>query len=247
MKASSLKLEKTHDFIPSGEDAKLLAVFVHGIASDSSTFNKTLEYLESDPSLEDVRFVTFDLLGSGKSYSSDDLNYNYEEQILALENSINELPNNIPLVLIGHSMGSLIAAKYAKEIKREIKRLVLVSPPIYTVKDLENPAMSAAIKVFEKAVSVKIPNILKEKSFTKSMENIVLNKDNYKDISGLSIPTTIIFGELDQFIASYNFPSLAKNEPCCFTIIKTIGKHGMSHDKYYKIKDILEEELNEDL
>ena len=71
-----LTLKKTHDFCKS-DDPVLTVVMIHGIASDSSTYNHALEYLEGTTSLKNVRFVTFDLLGSGQSLKSDKLNYDY--------------------------------------------------------------------------------------------------------------------------------------------------------------------------
>ena len=241
-----LELKKTHDLCVSGKP-KLAVVFIHGIASDSSTFTNALKYLEGTTSLKDVRFVTFDLLGSGKSYASDKLNYNYKEQIEALHNSIEKLKLDTPLVLVGHSMGTFIVTRYADTYKKSCKRLILVSAPVYTEKDLESPAFAAAIKIFEDAVSVKNRKILKEKAFQNSMKNIVMNKGNYKRLSEITTKTTIIFGLADQFIAAFNMPKLLKSNTKYLSAIQTPGRHGVSHDKYSKILNVLEEVLNENL
>ena len=62
-----LTLKKTHDYCKV-KPARLTVIFIHGIASDSSAFYNALRYLEGTKSLDSVRFVTFDLLGAGKSY-----------------------------------------------------------------------------------------------------------------------------------------------------------------------------------
>ena len=67
-----LSLKKTHDFCGS-KVPRLTVVMIHGIASDSSTYHKALAYLEGTVSLREVRFVTFDLLGSGASPKNDKL------------------------------------------------------------------------------------------------------------------------------------------------------------------------------
>ena len=243
-KINNLKLAKTHDYCASGE-AKLAAIFLHGIASDSSTFGKALEYLEKSKKMEDVRFITLDLLGSGKSYKSDELNYDYKDQLTALHNSIQELGLNIPLVLVGHSMGTLIATRYATKYKDSVRELILISPPIYTEEDLENPAFKAGMKVFREAVSVKNRKILGEKSFNNSMEKIVNNKKNYATLASLEIPAVLIYGAQDQFIGSYNIPKLSKENPDRFTAIKTEGRHGVSRDKYTELLKVLEGVLSE--
>ena len=228
-----LVLKKTHDF-SAVKDPKLAVIFIHGIASDSSTFKNALRYLEGTRSLKEVRFVTFDLLGSGKSPKSAKLNYDYKDQLEALHNAISKLKLRVPLILVGHSLGTFIVTRYADTYKKSVKKLILVSPPVYTLEDLENPAFEAGIKVFKDAVSLKNRKILKEKAFINSMEKIVLDKRNYKVLSEIKTPTVLIYGKLDQFISSYNIPKILKTNPKYLSAIKTEGRHGVSHDKYSK-------------
>lgn len=241
---NDLKLVKAHDYCASRE-AKLAAIFIHGIASDSSTFDKALDYLEKSEKMKEVRFIAFDLLGSGKSYKDGELNYDYKDQLTALHNSIQSLELNVPMILVGHSMGTLIATRYATKYKNSVRELILISPPIYTEEDLENPAFKAGMKVFREAVSVKNHKILGEKSFNSSMEKIVNNKKNYATLTSLETPAVLIYGVQDQFIGSYNIPKLLKENPGRFTTIKTEGRHGVSRDKYTELFKVLEGALSE--
>lgn len=237
-----LILTKTHDTCASDEP-RVCAVMIHGIASDSTTYNSALEYLEKEEKLKDVRFVTFDLLGSGKSLKDDKLEYNYAEQIEALHNAILDLKlGDTSLVLVGHSLGTFIVTRYTSKYPKEVSRLVLISPPIYTERDFENPAFAVGIETFKKAVSVKKPEILQEKSFINSMEKIVLDKRNYEVLAGLTTPTTLIFGNEDQLIASYNIPGLCRKNHNIKAML-TLGRHGVSRDKYTRLPKILDEVL----
>ena len=236
-------LAKTHDFSES-DSPKLAVIFIHGIASDSSTFKNALKYLEGTRSLKDVRFIAFDLLGSGKSPKSDKFNYDYNDQIEALHNAILKLKLDIPLVLVGHSLGTFIVTKYADTYKKAVEKLILISPPIYTEEDLKDSAFETGLKVFKDAVGLKNRKILKEKAFNNSMEKIVLNRRNYKTLAELKTPTILIYGVLDQFISSYNIPRILKDNPKYLCAIKTEGRHGVSRDKYSKMVGILEEVLN---
>ena len=238
-----LELEKTHDAVASGE-AKLTVIMIHGIASDSVTYSEALKYLEKLPSLRDVRFVTFDLLGSGKSIKDDRLEYDYNEQLEALNNSINQLGIKTPLVLVGHSLGTFIVTRYASKHKGKVDKLILISPPIYTVEDLDNPAFAAGMKMFRDAVGLKNKKILEDKAFNNSIDKIVLNRSNYKTLAELKVPTTLIYGIRDQIIAPYNIPRILKDNPDYLTAIHTPGRHGVSEDKYHKLEKVLEDMLN---
>ena len=235
-----LTLAKTNDYCK-GDTPVLTVVMIHGIASDSSTYNKALEFLKKQDDLMGVRFVTFDLLGAGKSEKSDALEYTYDEQLSALRNAIDELKIKTPLVLMGHSLGTFIVTRYASIYPDEVDKLVLISPPIYTTEDFENPAFKLGIDGFRKAVSLKDPEILKKKSFNNSMENIVLDQGNYDVLAGLAIPTVLIYGTEDQLIASYNVPKILK-ENKSISAIKTSGRHGITEDKYKEVYKILAEE-----
>ena len=239
-----LELKKTHDFV-AVKEPRLAVVFIHGIASDSSTFTNALKYLEGTRSLRDIRFVTFDLLGSGKSYKSDSLNYDYKDQLEALHNSILKLKLKTPLVLVGHSLGTLIVTRYANTYKKSVKQLILLSPPVYTEEDLESTAFRAGMELFRNAVALRSRKYLKEKSFDAMMNKIVANKKNYKNLVELKTPAVLIYGDADKFIAPRNIRKVVKENPKYLQAIKTIGRHSVSRDKYGKMVGILEKVLNE--
>lgn len=238
-----LYLEKTYDYSAS-DTPKLTVVLIHGIASDSSIFTDFLKYLSGIDSLKSVRFVTFDLLGSGKSLKNDDLNYDYDDQLTALNNSIRQLNSEGPIVLVGHSLGTFITTRFAGKHEDLVKHLILISPPIYTILDLENPAFKVALETFKNVIGAKSPEVLKEKSFNNSMEKIVLDKNNYQTLAKIKVPTELIYGEGDQLIASYNMPRILKDNPEYIKATKTDGRHGVTPDKYPRIVEILEEILN---
>lgn len=236
-----LSLTKTHDFCAVKEPV-LTVVMIHGIASDSSTFKRAIQYLEGTTSLKKVRFVTFDLLGWGESLKDDTrLEYNYSEQLEALHNSIKKLKVSTPLVLVGHSMGAFVVTRYANTYKKSVRELILISPPVYTEENLADPVFEKAIKLFEDAVGAKNPAVLKEKVFQNSMRKIVMNKYNYKNLVNLKTPTVMIYGNLDKFVAAFNYPGLVAENPKYLSVIRTEGAHGVSRDKYSKMVGILEE------
>ena len=241
-----LVLANTYDVCRSGKP-KLCVVMIHGIASDSTTYNAAHEYFEAEEQLKDIRFVKMDLLGAGLSIKDDSLNYDYDEQITALHNAIIELKSDVPLVLIGHSLGTFIVTRYASIYKNEVSRLILISPPVYTEEDYKNPLFVLGLEAFKKTIAARSADILKEKAFINSMDNIVMDHNNYNVLKNIKVPTVIIYGKEDKLIAPHNIPALLKENPN-ITAIKTAGRHGVSRDKYKKIPALLKEvEANEAL
>ncbi|MBR3115975.1 alpha/beta hydrolase [Candidatus Saccharibacteria bacterium] len=236
---SKLILANTYDVCKSG-NPKLCVVMIHGIASDSTTYNAAHEYFEAEEQLSDVRFVKMDLLGSGLSMKDDSLKYDYDEQITALHNAILELKSEVPLVLVGHSLGTFIVTRYASIYPDEVAKLILISPPVYTREDYDNPLFKLGLEAFKKSIEMRSADVLKEKAFIKSMENIVMDRQNYDVLANIKTPTVIIYGKEDKLIAPNNIPGLLKKNPN-ISVIKTPGRHGVSRDKFTKIPAILKE------
>ena len=239
-----LVLTNTYDVCRSGEP-KVCVVMIHGIASDSTTYNEAHEYFEAEEQLRDVRFVKLDLLGSGLSLKDDSLKYDYDEQITALHNAILELHSDVPLVLVGHSLGTFIVTRYASIYPKEVTKLILISPPVYTREDYDNPLFKLGMEAFKKSIELRSADVLKEKAFIKSMENIVMDRQNYDVLARTKTPTVIIYGKDDKLIAPNNIPGLLKKNPN-ISAIKTNGKHGVSRDKYTKIPAILKEVMRDE-
>ena len=238
-----LTLKKTHDHCVS-DNPELTVIMIHGLAANSSDYNTALQYLEGTTSLKNIRFVTYDLLGSGESPKSNKFNYDYEDQLTALHNSIEKLNLTTPLVLVGHSMGTLIVTRYAATYKKSVKALILLSPPIYTKADIESPDFSIAMQMFDKIIAKKYPGVTATKCYQNSVKYIVSNKTNYRVLKDIKTPAFLIWGDEDAVIASFNIPTILKENPKYLTAIKTAGKHGISRDKYNKLVPILEKVLN---
>ena len=234
-------LAKTHDFC-ADEKPKLTVVMAHGIAADSRDYAGALDYLENIETLRCVRFVTFDLLGAGKSLNDDSLNYDCAEQLEALNNSIKELNVETPLVMAGHSMGALIAVRYASICER-MDSLILLSPPIYKRENLSDPTMQAAMADFKQKLAKENPAMGKSKAFNNEVDLIVLNPDNYEFFVKTKVPTTIIYGKYDKVMGAFNLPELlTRNGNIC--AIKVESGHHITQDKYVEVGRILEKILH---
>lgn len=241
-------------------------VFLHGIAATSATWKGTTQQFSKDPSLKNVRLITLDLLGFGKSLRPDWLNYNYEDFDRALDRTFKKLHIKSPLILVGHSMGGLIAAHYAAEFSytANLIGLILVSPPVLMSNDLaklpdkiyaqsygalnklakEEPAVEVIGKFVQRYSSFR-SDYLTTAAFGKSMDAVILNRQNYHTFTKIKLPTLIIHGRFDPLVMRSNLKRVAERNRHV-RYVGVLGHHDISANKRTKIlteiKRLLKEE-----
>ena len=239
---------------------EITVVFLHGIAASSSTWREVLPTLTHDKDLAKVRFIALDLIGFGKSEKPDWYGYDYASYRKTITKTLKKLNIRTPIILCGHSMGCLIAADYAENGDRFIDRLILASPPIIRanevsgVKDqiylklygeLNNHTDAKAIGViagFVDALSSFEKRSLNTIAFRKTMDNIILNKENYALFANLKIPMEVIHGRLDPLVIGANLKKLSERNSY-FHLTETFGGHDMVGAKAKKIDKIFKETM----
>lgn len=197
-----------------------VVVLIHGIASSSVTFEKLVPMLVGSH-----RVISIDLLGFGESPSPEDATYTLEEHVGALERTIDSLALREKFVLVGHSMGSLIASRYAALHGRRLSKVVLVSPPVYVAPEAigdrrDRTAMGLYLKAYEYLRSNKgftirnaamlakvspIKNVLEVSernwtAFVLSLENLIESQTTISDLAAVRVPIEVIYGTLDPFL-----------------------------------------------
>lgn len=235
---------------------ELTVIFLHGIAADSNTWRITCREIGQDKSLQKVRLVALDLLGFGRSLHASWLDYDYYDYVMALNRTIKHLKISGPIIIVGHSMGALIAAHYATDQYASVQplRLILVSPPVLLAAELAHlpdkiytktygslhriakdvPAAETLAHFIQRFSSFR-SNYLKAPSFQKSMDNIILNRDNYKTFTSLKVPTLLLHGHFDPLVLGANLRRVAKHNPRYVKYQSVIGHHDVSAGKRVKI------------
>ncbi|MGV8876446.1 MAG: alpha/beta fold hydrolase [Rhodoglobus sp.] len=196
-------------------------VFVHGIASSAATFAQVI------PQLSDrYRCIAFDLLGFGSSPSPADSNFTIEDHVAAINSTIHSLKLTAPFILVGHSLGSLLAVRYTAMHPSRVSRLVMVSPPIYVPPEqIGDPLVRARVgaylrayeflrtnKEFTMATVVNLRRLFQLddildvsetnwRAFGLSLKNCIETQTTVSDIAAVRVPIDVVYGALDQFIA----------------------------------------------
>lgn len=209
----------------------LTVVLLHGIAATSDTWRKLYKDVLRDPELENVRFIALDLLGFGKSPKADWLDYDYDDYARALNETFRRLKLNTPVILMGHSMGALIIANYIAERRSPVfvRAAILVSPPLLMASEMARlpdrvymntyaslqhlakdvPAVDVIARIAERFSNFE-KHYLKTQAFARSMENIILNHENYQTFRRIKIPTLLLHGHFDPLVIGANLRRVAK-------------------------------------
>lgn len=196
-------------------------VLLHGLASTSATYDLVVPLLRSTH-----RVISLDLLGFGESPVPPTASYTLEEHVAAVDVTLRSLKISGRATLVGHSLGSLIATRYAARNPSMLSHLILVSPPIYlpgeTVLDpLERFQMEAYRKLHHymrtnrtfteaaaRAASLLVPmkgalevNERNWRAVSMSLENCIEKQTVITDLAQVKVPVDAIWGTRDPFMA----------------------------------------------
>ena len=100
-------------------------VLLHGFLSSSEYWKQVADISEKDHTV-----IALDLLGFGKSPKPRKSRYDYDAHIASVDATLKHLGITEPFTLVGHSMGSLIALRYARLYEKQVSKLILVNMPV---------------------------------------------------------------------------------------------------------------------
>ena len=211
------------------DNEKQVVILLHGIAATSGTWKHLIKGLDSSK----YRIIAIDLLGFGKSIKPVNIKYNVDDHTKYIHKTIKKLGVNKPYVLIGHSMGSIIAAHYSRKYYFDVKELFLLSLPIYLNKaslqtNIAHKQTDLFIKMYQfllnnKDFTIKHSQRLRKffmvddgidvneenwNSFRLSLENTIINQSTINDIKNIFVPINVIYGSLDEFLVQDSIKKL---------------------------------------
>lgn len=213
----------------SGNPNGPIVVLLHGIAASSADWQKVLPYLE-----DTYNCYTIDLLGFGESPKPSWLAYTMDDHMRSLFHTMNKLHLRDRFILIGHSLGAFLAARYATEHEANLERLVLLSPPVYPPLDSiqkrgvrrmtglllnmykflrSDPRITP--ESFKRLMYiVPLPRtVIKHPAtwvpFMRTLKECIEKQTIIEDVARLNLPIDICYGTLDQVVINANVELLA--------------------------------------
>ncbi len=205
-------------------------LFIHGIGNTGDAWREVISKLP-----DDVAIYSIDLLGFGDSPKPDWAKYDTTTQAKAIIATLLRLQINRRLIIVGHSLGALVAVEVARRYPILVKELVLCSPPFYrpeasekyrgaikdsTLRQLyqevrKRPKQFIAISqlasragILNKSFNLDDANV---STYMASLEASIINQDSLDHALILKKPMTIFLGLLDPVVTGANLRYLVNN------------------------------------
>jgi pimeloyl-ACP methyl ester carboxylesterase len=216
-----------HEF-QSPKKPKATYVFIHGIGNTLHSWDEVVAKLPRD-----VRLIGIDLLGFGKSPRPAWAVYSARTQARSVGVTLLKLRLVQQPIIVGHSLGALVAVELAKRYPLALRRLVLCSPPFYAPEsdsrgvkppeDILRELYRTARKYPEQLEKVsplavrfglanKTLNITKDTvaPYIAALEASIINQTSLEDVAKLRIQIDIFYGALDPVVIKKHIVNLAK-------------------------------------
>lgn len=241
-------------------------VMLHGIGNSAAAWHRVEEQLP-----EDVRLIAIDLLGFGGSPKPPRASYNVRVQARSVAATLLSLRVRGRVILVGHSLGSLISIEIAKRYPLMIRGLVLCSPPIYrTPTEKKKQLFSAEAllrKVFTRAADGATTRPERYIGFAKTamatklapptfyiteqtigpyvaaLRASIINQSSYTDAQALVSPVKIIYGTFDPFVVTKNLKTIAKSSST-ISLTSVLASHELSKPYLKAMRHAIDELIN---
>lgn len=219
-------------------------LFIHGIGNSSKSWRKIIDKMPND-----VEVIAVDLLGFGNSSKPDWVKYDARLQARSVVATLARMIVTKRLIIVGHSLGSLVAIEIAKKYPIIIQRLILCSPPIYRPESVQRgvqainsdrvlrrlfhtatkhpqqfmtlTTLAVKYNLLNPHISLNHANI---DAYMATLDAAIINQTAYDDLMRIKTSTKIIYGVLDPFIIAKNLKKIAKTNQN-ITLEKSVHGH----------------------
>jgi pimeloyl-ACP methyl ester carboxylesterase len=204
-------------------------VLIHGIGNNGDYWNNLIEKMPKN-----VKIITIDLLGFGKSPKQHWISYDAKTQARSVFATIFKERFFGKLIIVGHSLGALVAVEIAERYPLLASSMILCSPPFYNQELDGSGIISRSDKVLKDIYKtaqrypeqfIRMANVAKRyglinKEFNLTNQNVnvfmetlktaIVNQTSFQDARRLKLPITIIRGTLDPLVVARNLKELTK-------------------------------------
>jgi pimeloyl-ACP methyl ester carboxylesterase len=220
-------------------------VLLHGIASDGEFWQPLVKLLPDDQ----FTIIVPDLLGHGESPKPHFIGYTTGDQARSVVRLLRQQRAR-SYVLVGHSMGSIVASRVATMQPKRVTRLLLYEPPLFTEvpefkthsrrarfylglyeRIAKNPAGMLTVTRVVATISRNWLKFLSSDQtwlpIERSLRNTIIKQTSFEELKDIAIQTDIVHGRLDIVVPPTGIrKALAHNPNIKF--YRTTDNHGLS-------------------
>jgi pimeloyl-ACP methyl ester carboxylesterase len=222
-----------------------VVVLLHGIASDSDFWKPLVGLLPSDQ----FTIIVPDLLGHGQSPKPGYIKYTTGDQARAVVRLLKKRRVR-NCILVGHSMGSLVASRVATLQPKKVSRLLLYEPPLFAAvpefkthsrrqkfylgiyaRIANNPGGLLTVTRVVATVSRNWTKFLVSDQawlpIERSLRNTIIKQTSFEELKDIAIQTDIIHGRLDVAVPRAGIRKSLQHNPN-IKFYRTTDNHGLS-------------------
>lgn len=230
-----MKAISTRHAIDHGGKGKVV-VLLHGFVASSGYWKKLQPLLTR----MGYRVITIDLLGFGRAPKPTNLEYTYADHVEHIRLTLEQFRISEPVIMIGHSMGALIAARYSRLYIGDVKSLILLHPPLYKSvaqarETLRNTGafyrvlLDSRLRKYLWAVlrSVGVASGHNRYSREYSLANIIESAELLDDLKLLRKKTLLFIGARDRKVYLTNLRErlVGQANPVVQIVVANVGHH----------------------
>ena len=204
-------------------------VFLHGIGNSQDSWRDVYKKLPHN-----VEVIGLDLLGFGKSAKPTSATYNAKTHAKAALATLLRYGIKRRVIIVGHSMGAIVAVEVARRAPFLVSSLILCSPPFYTASETKKrlfPSTDTILRDMYRTIQkqpdafIQLAQVAKKagvlnisanistetiSTYFSALEASIINQTSLDDLQRLRMPITILYGAFDGLVVSANLRSLAK-------------------------------------
>ncbi len=223
-------------------------LFIHGIGTSWRTWEEAAKKMPAD-----VRVVAIDLLGFGDSPKPHWKVYNARTQVDSIVTTLLRYGILGPILVVGHSLGSLVAVELARRYPQTVRSLILCSPPFYRPSAKEkfyhpetflrrfyrllhdNPVpTSKLLQIADERHLWPDPGYQMDEAgtttFLATLDAAIVNQTALRDAVALRTSTLVIYGKLDPLIVEKNIKYLDRHNSHVALTALPLAAHDMRGD-----------------
>jgi len=207
-------------------------LMIHGIGTSSKMWGEIIKRLPKD-----IRIITIDLLGFGQSPKPNWAVYSAKTQARSVLATLLKLRINSQVIIVGHSLGALVAVDVARRYPLMTRSLILCSPPFYELNRKEKRILPRSDEILKYIYSevrkrpeqfIKISSLamryklIPNKAFDLNSDNsgpymgaleaAIINQSSLASIKRLKLPIHILHGMIDPVVINRHLEDLNKQQ-----------------------------------